>query len=124
MSTLSNAIAAEFERILKDRGLTVRAAARELRVSRQAFHNYLNGKSVPRHKTLGLAMDRWNFELKIGDITFDRSSFPKQAEKVSSQEQLPLTWENLDAISQQDLKIAVVRVGSTLNIDVRIDIPA
>lgn len=124
MSTLSNAIAAEFERILKDRKLSVSAAARELRVSRQAFHNYLNGKSVPRHRTLGLAMDLWDFELKIGDLTFDRSSFPKRAEKASSQEQLSLILETLDAIRQQDLKIAVARVGSTLNVEVKIDIPA
>jgi hypothetical protein len=124
MSTLSNAIAVEFERILKDRKLSVSAAARELRVSRQAFHNYLNRKSVPRHKTLGLAMDLWDFELRIGDVTFNRSSFPKLIEEASGQEQLPLIWETLDAIKQQDLKIAVGRVGSTLSINVKIDIPA
>ena len=61
MSTLSEAIAEEFKRILTERKLSVSAAARELRVTRQAFHNYLNGKSVPRHKTLGRAMDRWDF---------------------------------------------------------------
>ena len=124
MSTLSKAIAAEFGRILKDRGLTVSAAARELRVSRQAFHSYLNGKSVPRHKTLGRAMDRWNFVLKVGELVIDRSSFPTRAEDASSPQQLPLIWETLDAINQRDLKITVSRVGSTLNVDVKIDIPA
>jgi transcriptional regulator with XRE-family HTH domain len=124
MSTLSQAIAKEFERILKDRKLSVSAAARQLGVSRQAFHNYLNGKSVPRHKTLGLAMDIWDFKLKIGDLTFERSSFPKRAEMAPSQEQLPLIWETLDAIKPQDLKISVVRVGSTFNVEVKIDIPA
>ncbi len=124
MSTLSEAIAAEFERILNDRELSVSAAAHELRVSRQAFHNYLNGKSVPRHQTLGRAMDKWGFKLKVGEVVFDRSSFPKRDDKVQSPEQLPLIWETLDAIKQQDLKIAVVRVGSTLNVEVKIDIPA
>lgn len=124
MSTLSEAIAAEFGRILTERKLSVSAAARELHVTRQAFHNYLNGKSVPRHKTLGRAMDRWDFKLKIGDVVFDRSSFPRKDEGVQRPEQLPLVWEALDAIRQQDLKIAVARVGSTLNIDVKIDIPA
>jgi transcriptional regulator with XRE-family HTH domain len=124
MSTLSDAMAAEFERILKERKLSVSAAARELRVTRQAFHNYLNGTSIPRHKTLGRAMDLWDFKLKIGDFSIDSSSFPKRNDNVQSPEQLPLVWEVLDAIKQQDLKIAVVRVGSTFNIEVKIDIPA
>jgi transcriptional regulator with XRE-family HTH domain len=124
MSTLSEAIAAEFERILKERKLSVSAAARELRVTRQAFHNYLNGSSVPRHKTLGRAMDLWDFSLRIGDTTFDRSSLPKREDGVRGPEQLPFVWEVLDGIKQQDLKIAVVRVGSTLNVEVKIDIPA
>ena len=124
MSTLSEAIATEFKRILIERRLGVSAAARELRVTRQAFHNYLNGKSVPRHKTLGRAMDCWDFKLKVGDTTFDRSSFPKRDEQLSLPKQMPLIWESLDAIKQQDLKIAVSRVGSTFNIDLKIDIPA
>ena len=124
MSTLSAAVAAEFKRILSERKLSISGAARELRVTRQAFHNYLNGTSVPRHKTLGRAMDLWDFKLKIGDFTFDGSSFPKRDDNIQNPEQLPLIWETLDAIKQQDLKIAVVRVGSTLNVEVKIDIPA
>lgn len=124
MSTLSDAIAEEFRRILTERKLTVIAAARELRVTRQAFHNYLNGKSVPRHKTLGRAMDRWDFSLKIGGVTFDRNTSPKHPDEAPRQEQIPLVWETLDAIRPQDLKIGVSRVGSTLNVEVKIDIPA
>jgi transcriptional regulator with XRE-family HTH domain len=123
MSTLSAAVADEFKRILAERKLSVSAAARELRVSRQAFHNYLNGTSVPRPKTLGRAMDLWDFKLKVGDVSLDRSSFPKRDENVQRPEQLSL-WEALDSIRPQDLKIAVVRVGSSLKVDVKIDIPA
>jgi hypothetical protein len=124
MSTLSEAIAAEFKRILNDRKLSVIGAARDLRVTRQAFHNYLNGTAIPRHKTLGRAMDLWDFKLKIGEFSIDSSSFPKRNGNVQSPEQLPLVWEALDAIKQQDLKIAVVRVGSTFSVEVKIDIPA
>ena len=123
MSTLSEAIAEEFKRILTERKLSVSAAARELRVTRQAFHNYLNGKSVPRHKTLGRAMDRWDFNLRIGGVTFDRNTSPRHPDDAPRQEQ-PLIWETLDAIRQQDLKIGVSRVGSTLSVEVKIDIPA
>jgi transcriptional regulator with XRE-family HTH domain len=124
MSTLSEAIAEEFKRILTERKLSVSAAARELRVTRQAFHNYLNGKSVPRHKTLGRAMDRWDFNLRIGGVTFDRNTSPRHPDDAPRKEQLPLIWETLDAIRQQDLKIGVSRVGSTLSVEVKIDIPA
>lgn len=123
MSTLSDAIAAEFKRILAERKLSVSSAARDLRVTRQAFHNYLNGTSVPRHRTLGRAMDLWDFKVTIGDIMLDRSSFPAQVNISPQHEQLPL-WKALDAIKQQDLKIAVARVGSTLKLEVKIDIPA
>lgn len=124
MSTLSTAIAAEFRRILSEKQLSVSGAAHDLRVTRQAFHNYLNGTSVPRHKTLGRAMDLWDFKLKIGDVSFDRTSSQIRSESIQSPEQLPLIWYALDAIKQQDLKITVVRVGTTLNVEVKIDIPA
>jgi predicted transcriptional regulator len=123
VSTLSDAVAIEFRRILSERNLSVSGAARELRVSRQAFHNYLNGSSLPRHKTLGRAMDIWDFKLKIGDVSLDRSSLPKQEETSPRAEQL-LLWETLDSIKQQDLKIAVKREGSVLKVEVNIDIPA
>jgi hypothetical protein len=122
MSTLSEAIATEFRRILVDRQLSVSAAAREIRVTRQAFHRYLNGKSVPRHKTLGLAMDLWGFKLEIAGVPLDRASLGTD-ENSQTPKQL-LLWETLDSIKQQDLKISVRREGSTFNVDVRIEIPA
>jgi transcriptional regulator with XRE-family HTH domain len=124
MSSVSEAIAAEFSRILTERKLSVSAAARELHVSRQAFHSYLNGTSTPRHKTLGRAMDLWNFQLRIGNEVFDRSSFPKGPKLVQSQEQLPFVWEALDAIKKQNLKVGVCREGSVFKVEVKIDIPA
>lgn len=124
MSTLSDAIGAEFRRILTERKLTVTSAARQLRISRQAFHSYLSGKSVPRHKTLGLAMERWDLKLRIGDEVFDHSSFPKQLEAPKPPEQLPIIWGALDSIRQQDLKIGVRREGSVFNVEVQINIPA
>jgi transcriptional regulator with XRE-family HTH domain len=124
MSTLSAAVATELKRILSERNLSVSQAARDIRVTRQAFHNYLNETSVPRHKTLSRAMDLWDFRLKIGDTSFDRTSSPRPSENERIAEQLPLIWESLDSIKQQDLKISVAREGSTLKVEVKIDIPA
>lgn len=122
MTTLGKAIADEFRRILGERQMTIAFAARELRVSRQAFHAYLNGKSMPRKETLGRAIELWNFNIAVGSALLDRNSFSEP-----SQEPQPtqlLLWEALDGIRQQDLKIDVRRVGSTLNVEVRIEIPA
>jgi hypothetical protein len=69
-------------------------------------------------------MDRWDFNLRIGGVTFDRNTSPRHPDDAPRQEQLPLIWETLDAIRQQDLKIGVSRVGSTLSVEVKIDIPA
>jgi transcriptional regulator with XRE-family HTH domain len=123
MSTLSDAIKTEFERILKERKLSVSAAAHELHVTRQAFHNYLNGKSLPRRKTLNRAIDRLGFKLDVNGMVVDRSSVPPQEQNIPQPKQL-LLWESLDAIKQQDLKITVGREGSIFKVEVKIDIPA
>ena len=123
MSTLSDAIKAEFKRILNDRQLSIGAAAHELHVSRQAFHNYLNGTSLPRRTTLNRAIDRLGFRLEVNGMVVDQSSVPPQGQNIPLAKQL-LLWESLDAIKQQDLKINVGREGSVFRVEVKIDIPA
>jgi transcriptional regulator with XRE-family HTH domain len=123
MSTLSDAIKTEFERIMKERKLSVSAAAHELHVSRQAFHNYLNGTSLPRRTTLDRAIDRLGFRLDMNGMVVDRSTVPPLDHSKPRAKQL-LLWESLDAIKQQDLKITVGREGSIFKVEVKIDIPA
>lgn len=125
MSTIGETIAKEFRRILGENKLTISQAARNLRVSRQAFHSYLNGSSVPRSQTLARAIDLWGFNLSVGGVTLDRNSFT--TESANGTEPPPkqlVLWEALDGIKQQDLKINVKRIGSTLRVEVKIDIPA
>jgi transcriptional regulator with XRE-family HTH domain len=122
MTTLGNAIAGEFRRILGEKKLTITQAAAELRVSRQAFHNYLNGKSLPRKQTLARAIERWGFNIAVGDANLDPNSFI-EADEVPKPQQL-LLWEALDGIRSEGLKVTVRRVESTLNVLVKIEIPA
>jgi transcriptional regulator with XRE-family HTH domain len=122
MTTIGKAVADEFRRILGERKLKIAQAARDLRVSRQAFYGYLNGTSLPRKQTFARAIDLWNFNIAVGGSLLDRDSF-KEPKKEAEPSQMVL-WEALDGIRPQDLKIAVNRVGSTLNVEVRIDIPA
>jgi transcriptional regulator with XRE-family HTH domain len=122
MTTLGKAISDEFRRILSEHQLTISSAARDLRVSRQAFHAYLIGRSMPRKQTLARAIELWNFNIAVGSVLLDRSSFSKPNPETQPI-QLPL-WEALDGIRPQDLKIEVKRIGSTLKVEVKIDIPA
>src|SRR5947209_5271126 len=128
MSSLNRAISVELRRILDEQNLTVSAAARMLHISRQAFHSYLSGKSVPRASVLARISELWPFNVVVGDVSFDNSSFTATtSEPVQSQSprQLELElWKRLDSISERDLHIELKRQGKTLRVAVRIDIPA
>jgi transcriptional regulator with XRE-family HTH domain len=123
VSTLSDAIKAEFERILGERKLSRGEAARKLGVTRQAFYNYMIGKSIPRQKTLARAIELWKFKLDVNGLIVDSASLPPKAEETEPAQQL-LLFEGLDAIKQRDLKVAVQREGPTFRIEVKIDLPA
>src|ERR1039457_6129772 len=127
MASLAEALASELKRIKLERGLTVAAAARALGVSRQAFHSYLNASAVPRQKTLQRAVAMWGIKIKVGDVTFDETSFPKSPLKIVEPigQQLSLNLlETLDKVTQDDLKFGVKKVGKTLRLVMSVEIPA
>jgi transcriptional regulator with XRE-family HTH domain len=125
MSSLNQAIADEFRRVLRDNKLTASAAARCLDISRQAFHSYMSGKSIPRRKVLAKAAELWGIRIVVGDASFDPSTFDNQPDRPRPAEQLELNlWKKLDAISERDLHISLRREGKTLKVAVSIDIPA
>jgi|SRR5580700_7739208 transcriptional regulator with XRE-family HTH domain len=123
MPQLGFAFRDELRRVLRDRKLSASAAASQLGVSRQAFHSYLNASSVPRQKVLARAMRLWDLTLHVGTKPFDKSSFPELKPQSAPAIQMSLL-EVLDRIQQDDLKIAVKRVGKSLRVSVSIDIPA
>lgn len=124
---LTESLSTELKRVLEERGLSASSAARALGVSRQAFHAYLSGKAMPRPKTLGRAMEMWDFEIRGGGKSFNSEAFlPAIADAPQPvQQQLKLDlWQKLDGITEDNLKIGVKRVGKTLRLAVRIEIPA
>jgi transcriptional regulator with XRE-family HTH domain len=124
VSTLSEAIKAEFERVLAERKLSRSEAAHMLRVTRQALYNYMIGKSIPRQKTIARAMEVWDdFRLEVNGLVIDSTTLPPKGEEAEPAQQL-LLFEGLDAIKQQDLKVTVQRDGPTFMVEVRIDLPA
>jgi hypothetical protein len=123
---IGNAFAQALRRMLDEHpGRTITAAARELEVSRQAFHAYLQGK-LPRRRKLNRAVRLWNLKLDLGKYSFDREAFGREERRdapVPSPKQLTL-WEALDAVSEEDLHVTMKRVGKVIRFDVRIEIPA
>jgi transcriptional regulator with XRE-family HTH domain len=125
MPELRDSFAAELKRALERHRLTVTAAAKELEVSRQALHAYLKGDAMPRAKVFARAVKLWDIEFHFGNQAFNKSDFPSPAapKPVSVPKQITL-WEKLDTIKQEDLQIAVKRVGRELRVSVQISIPA
>jgi hypothetical protein len=124
---IGDAFAAALRRMLTENpARTISTAAKELEVSRQAFHAYLKGK-LPRRKTLNRAMHLWNLKLDLGEQSFDKGAFGvgegKKQEPVSNPAQLAF-WEILDGVNEKDLHVTMKRVGKVLRFDVRIEIPA
>jgi transcriptional regulator with XRE-family HTH domain len=122
-NTINEAFRKELKRALRDQHLTVHAAAIKLKITRQAFHNYLNGTSMPRPKMLANAVRILKLKLTIGDESFDESAFPQLPESELPPKQ-PTLWDALDNIGDDDLTIKVKRVGKALRVTVSIDIPA
>jgi hypothetical protein len=125
MNEIGDAFAVALRRMLKEKKRTIGAAARELEVSRQTFHSYLNG-TLPRRKTLNKAVHTWDLKLDLGKNSFGKEAFGREqgmgkATPVPSQ---PSLWEALDSVREEDLQVSLRRVGKVLRVDVRIEIPA
>jgi hypothetical protein len=123
---VGNAFAAALKRMLENKpGLTITAAAKELEVSRQTFHSYLNG-TLPRRKTLNKAVHKWDLKLDLGRYSFGKGAFGEETKKGASvpKKIQPTLWEVLDAVKKEDLRVTMKREGKVLRVDVRIEMPA
>jgi hypothetical protein len=125
MNEIGDAFAVALRRMLNEKGLTIGAAAKQLEVSRQAFHSYLKG-TLPRGKTLNNAVHMWDLKLDLGRYSFDKGAFGREQEKgkAAARPSQPLLWEALDSVREEDLQVSVKRVGKVLRVDVKIEIPA
>jgi hypothetical protein len=123
MNEIGDAFAVALRRMLDGKKLTIAAAARELEVSRQTFHSYLNG-ALPRRKTLNTAVHMWNLKLDLGRYSFGKEAFGREQSKGKGAPTQLLLWEALDAVREEDLQVSFKRVGKVLRVDVKIEIPA
>jgi len=58
-----------------NRGLSQAEAAKELGVTRAAFHQYLKGKATPQAAILARACIKWNLKLRYRDQEFGAQAF-------------------------------------------------
>ena len=123
---VGNAFAAALKQMLANKlGLTITAAAKELKVSRQTFHSYLQG-TLPRRKRLNKSVHMWDLKLDLGGHSFNKEAFGTEEKKdePKDEQRQPTLWEALDSVSEEDLHVTMKRVGKVLRVDVRIEIPA
>jgi hypothetical protein len=120
---VGDAFARALRKMLTKRKISITAAAKELGISRQAFHPCLQGK-LPRRKTLNKAVHLWNLKLDLGKHSFDKGAFGAQTGEQVLVPTQPTLWEALDSVSEEDLHVTMKRVGKVLRVDVRIEIPA
>src|SRR5690348_4518429 len=103
---IGDAFAAALGRMLDDNpSRTIAAAAKQLEVSRQAFHAYLKGK-LPRRKTLNRAMHLWNLKLDLREHSFDKEAFGLKNAKIEEPGSKPTQLEllaMLDTVSEENL---------------------
>jgi hypothetical protein len=127
-TTETNEIGDAFARALKTmltkRRVSITAAAKDLGISRQAFHSCLQGK-LPRRKTLNRAVHMWDLRLDLGKHSFNKGAFGSApGGKPVPVPNQPTLWEALDSVAEEDLRVTMRRVGKVLRVDVRIEIPA
>ena len=68
----------------------------------------------------------WNLKLDIEEYSFDKQAFGPEQEKnkLISKPNQPTLWEALDSVGEEDLRLTVKRVGKSLRVSVKIEIPA
>lgn len=69
----------------------------------------------------------WGIKIRVGNVSFDETSFPQPSLKIVEPigQQLSLNLlETLEKVTQENLKFGVKRVGKTLRLAVSIQIPA
>lgn len=120
MTDLKEAITQELKRAFRERKVSVSAAAKVLGVSRQSVHSYLNGTSIPRSGRLAMAVRTWNLSFTVGDVSFDKTSFPP-SKLASLPAQLTMA-SRFDSIKAEDLKVDVERQGEDFRISVSIKV--
>jgi transcriptional regulator with XRE-family HTH domain len=121
---LCTVIAKSFRTVLASRRISKTQAAKELRVSRQMFHQYLKAKSLPKRDVLQRACDAWGLRINYRGLIVDRESFPAGAPESggSSPSQLKLDLQEAIArLENQDLGIRILRKGNG-RVELQIDL--
>jgi transcriptional regulator with XRE-family HTH domain len=127
--TNTDALRAEFASQLNNaiKGISKKAAADKLGISRQMLRLYLKGAATPGGEVIKKACDEWNLSLSIKGFHFaaeDFASESKSREKTLTSPQLNLL-DILEKLQSDQLEAQVVgREGDSFYLKLRIKIAA
>jgi transcriptional regulator with XRE-family HTH domain len=124
---LCSVVAESFKRVLVYRRMSKTRAAKELRVSRQMFYEYLKGKSLPKREVLQRACDAWGLKINYRDLIVSSESFPSPSVKSDAPLATQLDLNLQEAIKQfgmsnEDLAVRILRKDNgriELQVDLR-----
>jgi len=87
------AVSTAFRKLIK-KGLSQATIARQLKVKRQAVHQWVKAETAPRPHILAAAMRLWDFKIVVDGHKFGQASFDVR-EGEASNRPLQLTLDNL-----------------------------
>lgn len=107
------------------RGLSKKAAADKLKVSRQMLNRYLKGKSTPSAEIVKRACEEWKLTLSVRGFEFKGGAFetrPKRRSEASKVAQLNML-DLFEKIKNNQLEAKIVgREGDSFCLQLRIKV--
>ncbi len=93
---------------LDRRDLSVAKVAEAVGVSRQAFYQYLNGKTTPRGEVLRKLVPLLDLKLEYSGHVFDKGAFTFVAEAQQPYTQMRLSFDEPLTLRGEKLRVTVV----------------
>lgn len=124
-AALRTEFAAQLSKVI--RGLSKKAAADKLKVSRQMLNRYLKGKSTPSAEIVKRACEEWKLTLSVRGFEFKGGAFetlPKRRSEAARAAQLSLL-DLLEKVRNDQLEAKIVgREGDSFYVKLRIRVVA
>jgi DNA-binding XRE family transcriptional regulator len=101
-------IALKFKEAIKNKGLTKKAAAADLEVTRQSLYLYTKAKVLPSPDVIRRAMELWKIDLTYRDhrLTLEDLSGVAPSPRLAEAVQMTL-WDVIKKLDNQSVKVEI-----------------
>jgi DNA-binding XRE family transcriptional regulator len=103
-------IAAKFKAVIKNKGLTKQAAAKELGVTRQSLYLYTKGRVAPGPDVVRKAMELWKIDLTYRGHRLALEDLSAPAAAVHLPVSIPIQmnlWDVIKKLDNQSVKVEI-----------------